>query len=89
MVSELKLTLSFKFLTFKLSTPCDPLDCSPPVFSVHGILLVRILVWVAITFSRNLPDPEIKPGSPALQSDSLPSELQGEPQNRKYFIRLQ
>ena len=26
MVNELKLTLSFKLLTFKLSTPCDPLD---------------------------------------------------------------
>jgi len=28
------------------------MDCSPPVFSVHGILQERILKWVAISFSR-------------------------------------
>ena len=30
----------------------DPMDCSPPGFSVHGILQARILEWVAISFSR-------------------------------------
>ena len=33
-------------------TLCDPLDCSPPGFSVHGIFQARILKWVAIFFSR-------------------------------------
>ena len=33
-------------------TLCDPMDCSPPGFSVHGILQARILEWVAISFSR-------------------------------------
>ena len=33
-------------------TLCDPVDCSPPGFSVHGILQARILEWVAISFSR-------------------------------------
>ena len=33
-------------------TLCDPVDCSPPGFSVHGILWARILEWVAISFSR-------------------------------------
>ena len=33
-------------------TPCDPMDCSLPVSSVHGILQGRILEWVAIVFSR-------------------------------------
>ena len=33
-------------------TLCDPMDCSPPGSSVHGILQARILEWVAITFSR-------------------------------------
>ena len=32
-------------------TLCDPMDCSPPGFSVHGILQARILEWVAISFS--------------------------------------
>ena len=33
-------------------TPCDPMDCSPPGSSVHGILQAKILEWVAIAFSR-------------------------------------
>ena len=33
-------------------TLCDPVDYSPPDFSVHGILQARILDWVAISFSR-------------------------------------
>ena len=32
-------------------TLCDPLDCSPPDFSVYGIFQARILEWVAISFS--------------------------------------
>ena len=34
------------------TTLCDPMDCSPPGFSVHGILQARILEWIAVTFSR-------------------------------------
>ena len=33
-------------------TLCDPIDCSPPGSSVHGIFQARILEWVAISFSR-------------------------------------
>ena len=33
-------------------TLCDPMDCSPPGSSVHGILQARILEWVAISFYR-------------------------------------
>ena len=33
-------------------TLCDPMDCSLPGFSVHGILQVRTLEWVAISFSN-------------------------------------
>ena len=51
---------------------CDPID-----YTVHGILQVRILEWVAYPFSGDLPNPGIKPGSPVLQADSLPTELQG------------
>ena len=31
---------------------CNPVDCSPPVSSVHEISQARILEWVAISFSR-------------------------------------
>ena len=33
-------------------TLCDPMDCSPPGFPVHGILQARILEWIPISFSR-------------------------------------
>ena len=33
-------------------TLCDPMDCSLPGSSVHGIFQARILEWVAIPYSR-------------------------------------
>ena len=33
-------------------TLCDPMDCSPPGSSVHGILQARTLGWVTISSSR-------------------------------------
>ena len=33
-------------------TLCDPMDCSPPASSVHGILQARILEWIALPFFR-------------------------------------
>ena len=33
-------------------TLCDPMDCSLPGFSIHGILQARTLEWVAISFPR-------------------------------------
>ena len=36
-----------------------------------GILLTRILEWVAVPSSGDLPDPGIEPMSPTLQADSL------------------
>ena len=38
-------------------TLCDPMDCSPPGSSVHGILQARILEWVALPFSRGFSQP--------------------------------
>ena len=45
---------SFKVSVCVLSCPtlCDPVDCTLPGFSVHGIFQARTLVWVAIPFSR-------------------------------------
>ena len=49
-----------------VSDSCYPMDCGPPHSSVHGISQARILEWVAISFSRDIPDPGIEPTSPAL-----------------------
>ena len=57
----------------------NSMDCSPPGSSVHGILQARVLEWVAISFSRDLPNPGFKPGSLALQVDFLLTEPQGKP----------
>ena len=40
----------------------DPVDCSPPGFSVHGISQARILEWLPFTAPGDLPDPGIEPG---------------------------
>ena len=48
------------------------MDCSPPGSSVHGISQARILEWVDLSLSRDLPNPGISPRSPALQAVSLP-----------------
>jgi len=34
-------------------TPSDPMDCSAPGSSVHGIFQARVLEWVAIAFSHS------------------------------------
>ena len=60
-------------------TLCNPMDCSLPGSSVHGIFQARVLEWVAISSSGDLPDPVIEPGSSALQADSLLSKPQGKP----------
>ena len=38
-------------------TLCNPMDCSPPGSSVHGILLARLLEWVTISSSRKSSQP--------------------------------
>ena len=38
-------------------TLCDPMDCSLPGFSIHGIFQARVLEWVAISFSRGYSRP--------------------------------
>ena len=48
---------------------CNPMDCSLPGSSVHGILQARILEWVAISFSR---------GSSQLRDQTRVSRIAGE-----------
>ena len=60
-------------------TLCDPMDCSPPGSSVQRISQARILEWVAISFSRDIPDPGIKPKFLYLVGRSFTTELPGKP----------
>ena len=67
----------FVFIPYVLShlqenastSPYDPMGCSLPGSSVHGISQARILEWVAMSSSRGFPNPGIEPESPALQAD--------------------
>jgi len=60
-------------------------DSAIPWTAIHqaplfmGILQARIVEWVAIPSSRGFSQPRIKPRSPALQADSLPTEPPGKP----------
>ena len=59
---------------------CDPMDYSPPGFSVHGILQARGLEWVALPSSRgSSPLTGSNPGCLIWQADSLSSEPPGKP----------
>ena len=48
----------YALVTQSCSTLCDPMDCRPPSFSVHGILQARILEWIAIPFFRGSSQPK-------------------------------
>ena len=70
---------------------CDPMDCSLPGSSVHGIFQTKVLEWVAISFSRGSSQPRdwnLCPVSPPLQVDSLSLNHQGIPFHRKYLQEM-
>ena len=60
-------------------TLCNPMDCSLAGPFVHEFS--RQEYWSELPFPSqgDLSDPGIKPGSPALQAESLPLELPGKP----------
>ena len=62
-----------------VASDCDPMDGSPP--GPLSVEFFRQEYWSGLPFPSpgDLPDPEIEPGSPALQVDSLPTELLGKP----------
>ena len=62
----------------------DPIDYSLPGPSVHGILQARLLEWIAISYSRDLPSPGIEPRFPTLQVNSL---LSNPPRKPSLFLK--
>ena len=61
---------------------CDPMDCSPPGSSVHGVLQARILEWVVMPSSRGSSQPRDRTCILHWQVISLLLSCQGSP----YFI---
>ena len=62
---------------------CNPLDCSLPGSSVHGILQARILRGLPFPSPGNLLNPGTEPKTPALQAYSSLSESPGKPNYKK------
>ena len=83
LISTVQKGLSAMCMCAKLSlTLCDPMDPNPPGFSVPGISRQECWSGLPVPPPGDLPDPGIKPvspASPALQADSLPAEPSGKP----------
>ena len=62
-------------------TLCDPMKCSPPVSSPWEFSRQEYWSGLPCLPPGDLPNPGIKPRSPTLQADSLPSEPPGKPKN--------
>ena len=60
-------------------TLCDPLDCSLPGSSVHGIFQARILEWLAISFSRGSSWPKDRSHVPCIAGRFFTAEPPGKP----------
>ena len=67
------------------STLCDPMDQAP-----QSTEFSRQKYWSGLPFPspRDLPNPGIEPGSPALRADALPSEPPGKPKREKIYVYL-
>ena len=66
----------------------DPMDCSPPGFSVHGFSRQEYWSGWPIPSPGDLPNPRIESGFPALKADSLPAELPGKPKDVFYQHKM-
>ena len=64
-------------------TLCDPMGCSPPVSSVHGVSPGKNTSGLLCPPPGDHPTPGTKPRSPTLQADSLLSEPPGKPKNTR------
>ena len=74
----LKTQCSVVLVALSCPTLCNHLGCSPPGSCDHGVLQARILERVANPFLQGIfPTQGLNAGSPALQEDSLSSELPG------------
>ena len=67
-------------------TLCNSMDCSPQGSSVHGIFPGKNTEMKScFLLQGEFPDPGIKPGSPVLQEESLPTEPPGKPRGYSWL----
>ena len=74
-------------------TLCNPMNCSLPGSSIHGMFQARVLEWVAISFSRGSSWPrDSNPGLPHCRQTLYPLSHKGSPilridLNKKWLLR--
>ena len=68
------------------STLCDPVDCSPPGFSLWESPGKNTGMGSQSLFQGIFLNQGWNPGSPALQADSLPAELPGKPKGTQTWL---
>ena len=69
-------------------THCDPIGCSLPGSSVHGILQARILEWVAFPFSRGSSQPEDQTQVSLIAGEGAEPALPAEPPGKPVLLSL-
>ena len=62
---------------------CDPMDCSPPGSSVHGILQARTLEWTAMPSSRGSSQPRDQTCISCIAGKFFTNESPGKPRERQ------
>ena len=77
---KMSLTIIVVQLLSHVQLFCDPMDSSLTGSSVHGTFQARMLEWVAISFSGDLPNPRTEAVSPALAGRFFIIEPPGKPQ---------
>ena len=89
LISQVKEVFScvLSLVTQLCPTLWDSMDCSPPGSPVHGDSPGKN-TWSGLPCPSpgDLPNPGVKPRSPALQADSLPSELPGKPSSNMFSV---
>ena len=73
-------------------TLCSPMDYNRPGSSLHGIFQVRILEWVAVSFTRDLSRPRVQTHISSLAGGSFTTEPPGKSrwgQGMEQLMKLQ
>ena len=82
-IIEMGLCCAVFLVTLSCPTLCNPMDCSPPGSSVHGISQQEYWSGLPCPPPGDLPNRGIEPSSPTLQADSLSFEPPGKPKNTR------
>ena len=82
------LCCSFCLVAKPCLTLCDPMDCSPPDSSSHGISHARILEWLPFPSPEDLPNPGVELASHALAGGFFTTEPPAKPTPNMFLSNI-